>query len=254
MSNNFLTLQYGKVAQNITRFISSQVKLRKKNGVVIGLSGGIDSSVCLILAYRSLTENIIIGLSMPEKNVTPRKDLYNVRSMAKTLNIRYKEIDIERGKKYLLNNPVKDKLAGGNFSARIRMALLYYYAAINNLLVLGTADKSELMLGYFTKFGDAGADIFPIGELYKSQVRLLGKELKVPEQILQQPSSPGFWRGQLAEKEIGLPYEEIDKILESYCQNRLNRTKYNQRKIKLVIDMMKKNQHKKEDMPICNPF
>jgi NAD+ synthase len=191
---------------------------------------------------------------MPEKNVTPRKDLYNVRSMAKTLNIRYKEIDIERGKKYLLNNPVKDKLAGGNFSARIRMALLYYYAAINNLLVLGTADKSELMLGYFTKFGDAGADIFPIGELYKSQVRLLGKELKVPEQILQQPSSPGFWRGQLAEKEIGLPYEEIDKILESYLQNRLNRTKYDQRKIKLVIDMMKKNQHKKEDMPICNPF
>jgi NAD+ synthase len=191
---------------------------------------------------------------MPEKNVTPRKDLYNVRSMAKTLNIGYKEIDIERGKKYLLNNPVKDKLAGGNFSARIRMALLYYYAAINNLLVLGTADKSELMLGYFTKFGDAGADIFPIGELYKSQVRLLGKELKVPEQILQQPSSPGFWRGQLAEKEIGLPYEEIDKILESYLQNRLNRTKYDQRKIKLVIDMMKKNQHKKEDMPICNPF
>jgi NAD+ synthase len=110
------------------------------------------------------------------------------------------------------------------------------------------------MLGYFTKFGDAGADIFPIGELYKSQVRLLGKELKVPEQILQQPSSPGFWRGQLAEKEIGLPYEEIDKILESYLQNRLNRTKYDQRKIKLVIDMMKKNQHKKEDMPICNPF
>jgi NAD+ synthase len=174
--------------------------------------------------------------------------------MAKTLNIIYKGIDIERGKKYSLNNPVKDKLAGGNFSARIRMALLYYYAAINNLLVLGTADKSELMLGYFTKFGDAGADIFPIGELYKSQVRLLGKELKVPEQILQQPSSPGFWRGQLAEKEIGLPYEEIDKILESYLQNRLNRTKYDQRKIKLVIDMMKKNQHKKEDMPICNPF
>ena len=190
---------------------------------------------------------------MPEKNVTPQKDLQNVRSLAKELKIKYRDINIERGKKVLLNNPMKDKLAGGNFSARIRMSLLYYYAATNNLLVLGTADKSELMIGYFTKFGDAGADIFPIGELYKSQVRLLGKELQVPEEILRQPSSPGFWKGQLAEKEIGLPYGEIDRILESYLSNRWNAGEFSQRKIKLVTDMIKKNQHKK-DAPICNPL
>ena len=83
------------------------------------------------------------------------------------------------------------------------MAILYYSAAIDNLLVLGTADKSELMLGYFTKFGDSGSDIFPIAGLYKTQVRLLAEELRVPEKIIQQPSSPRFWRGQLAEKEIG---------------------------------------------------
>ncbi|HEX5920245.1 MAG TPA: NAD+ synthase [Nitrososphaeraceae archaeon] len=254
MSDDFLTLDYGKVAKKITRFISSQVKSRKKNGIVIGLSGGIDSSVCVILACRALTSHGILGLSMPEKHVTPRKDLQNVRSLAKELKIRYREINIERGKKFLLNNPVKDKLAGGNFSARIRMSLLYYYAATNNLLVLGTADKSELMIGYFTKFGDAAADIFPIGELYKSQVRLLGKELQVPKQILQQPSSPGFWKGQLAEKEIGVPYGEIDRILESYLRNRWNTGEFSQRKIKLVTDMIKKNQHKKDDTPICNPF
>ena len=254
MSDDFLTLDYGKVAKNITGFISSQVKLRKKDGIVIGLSGGIDSSVCVILACRALTSQSIIGLSMPEKHVTPQEDIHNVRSLAKKLKIKYKEINIERGKKLLLNNPMKDKLAGGNFSARIRMALLYYYAATNNLLVLGTADKSELMIGYFTKFGDAGADIFPIGELYKTQVRLLGKELQVPEQILQQPSSPGFWRGQLAEKEIGLPYREIDRILESYQRNQLDRREFSQTKIKLVIDMIRKNQHKKDDIPICKPF
>ena len=253
MSDDFLNLDYGKVAKKITRFISSQVKSRKKSGIVIGLSGGIDSSVCVILACRALASHSIIGLSMPEKNVTPQKDLQNVRSLAKELKIKYREINIERGKKVLLNNPMKDKLAGGNFSARIRMSLLYYYAATNNLLVLGTADKSELMIGYFTKFGDAGADIFPIGELYKSQVRLLGKELKVPEQILKQPSSPGFWKGQLAEKEIGLPYGEIDRILESYLSNRWNAGEFSQRKIKLVTDMIKKNQHKK-DAPICNPL
>lgn len=254
MSDHFLNLDYVKVIKIITRFISSQVKLRKKNGIVVGLSGGIDSSVCVILACRALSNHNIIGLSMPEKHVTPQKDLQNVRYLAKKLKIKYEEIDIERGKKFLLNNPIEDKLAGGNFSARIRMSLLYYHAAINNLLVLGTADKSELMIGYFTKFGDEGADIFPIGELYKTQVRLLGKELRVPEQILQQPSSPGFWKGQLAEKEIGLPYGEIDRILEAYRRNRLDRREFSQRKIKLVSDMMRKNQHKRDDIPICNPF
>ena len=156
MSDDFLSLDYGKVAKSIAGFISSQVKLRKKTGVVVGLSGGIDSSVCVMLSCRALPSHNIIGLSMPEKRVTPQKDLQNVRSLAKKLKIKYKEIDIERGKKFLLNNPIKDKLAGGNFSARIRMSLLYYHAATNNSLVLGTADKSELMIGYFTKFGDEG--------------------------------------------------------------------------------------------------
>lgn len=254
MTDDFLTLDYGKVAKKIARFILSQVNLRRKNGIVIGLSGGIDSSVCAILAYRALTSYNIIGLSMPEKNVTSPEDLHNVRTMVKKLKLRYKEINIERGKKFLLSNAVKDKLAGGNFSARIRMALLYYYAATNNLLVLGTADKSELMVGYFTKFGDAGADIFPIGDLYKSQVRLLGKELQVPEEILEKPSSPGFWRGHLAEKEIGLPYSEMDRILESYESNNLNTRNFSHKKIKLVIEMIRKNQHKKDDVPICRHF
>ena len=103
MSDDFLTLDYRKVAKNITRFISNQVKLRKKNGIVVGLSGGIDSSVCLLLACRALTSHSIIGLSMPEKHVTPHKDILNVRSLAKKLKIKHKEINIERGKKFLLN-------------------------------------------------------------------------------------------------------------------------------------------------------
>jgi len=83
---------------------------------------------------------------------------------------------------------------------------------------------------------------------------LLGKELQIPEQILQQPSSPGFWKGQLAEKEIGLPYNEIDRILESYLKKKLNRCEFGKRKIKLVTDMIRKNRHKKDEIPICNPF
>jgi NAD+ synthase len=254
MSKDFLALDYRKISRNIATFISKEVKLRKKNGVVIGLSGGIDSSVCLLLAHRALRNHLIIGLSMPEKHVTPKIDIQNVRTLSKKLGIRYKEISIGYGKKILLNKSPENKLAGGNFSARIRMALLYYYAATNDLLVLGTADKSELMIGYFTKFGDAGADIFPIGEMYKSQVRLLARELQVPEQILERPSSPGFWKGQLAEKEIGLPYIEIDLILNSYLKKNLKNLEIGKRKINLVTNMIRKNQHKKKEIPICKPF
>ena len=250
-SYDFLVLDYQKVIYKITGFISDQVKTRKKDGVVIGLSGGIDSSLSVALASRALESDRIIGLILPEKSVTPVTDIQNARSLAKKLKIRHNLIQIERGKKILLKTLPKDKLAGGNFSARLRMALLYYYAAINNYLVLGTADKSELMLGYFTKFGDAGADIFPIGDLYKSHVKLLAKELGLPEKIVEQPSSPRFWQGQLAEKEIGLPYDEIDRILDSYLKNNLKNCEISKRKIKLVADMLRKSQHKKQEIPVC---
>ena len=251
LSDDFLKLDYEKVIKKITAFISNEVKSRKKAGVVIGLSGGLDSSVCLVLASRALQGNRIIGLIMPEKGLTPETDIQNAKTLAKKLNIRYKEINIERGKKILLNGLPKDRLPSGNFSARLRMSLLYYCAAIHNFLVLGTADRSEFMIGYFTKFGDAGADMFPIGGLYKSQVKLLAKELQLPEKIIQQPSSPRFWKGQLAEREIGLSYDDIDKILDSYLKKNLNDCQLDKKKIKLVTDMIKKSQHKKEKGPVC---
>ena len=133
------------------------------------------------------------------------------------------------------------------------MALQYHYAAISNLLVLGTSDKSELMIGYFTKFGDGAADILPLGGLYKSQVKLLGKQLGLSEKIVNQPSSPRFWKGHVAEKEIGLKYDEIDSILLCYLKNDLINCKQSKRKIKLVTNMITKSQHKREHIPIINP-
>ena len=254
MVDNFLMVNYRDVSKKIIQFITGQVSQRKKNGVVIGISGGVDSSVAAVLASRALKNKIIIGLIMPEKGVTPKTDSQNALSLAKKLEIRYKQIPIEQGKKSLLRKLPRKKLPAGNFSARLRMALLYYSAAIDNLLVLGTADKSELMLGYFTKFGDSGSDILPIAGLYKTQVRLLAKQLRVPEKIIQQPSSPRFWRGQLAEKEIGIRYDEIDIILESHLHNDLNNCSVDKKKIKIVTEMMKESSHKKEDTPICNPF
>ena len=252
MSDDFLLVDCQKVILKIIKFISDQVTSRGKAGVVIGLSGGIDSSVSAVLAARALGPDKVIGLSMPERGISPNMDIQNAKSLAKKLRIRYKQIEIGRGKKSLLNKLPKEKLAGGNFSARLRMSLLYYNAAINNYLVMGTADKSELALGYFTKFGDEGADILPIGDLYKSQVKLLAKELRLPEQVVSQPSSPRFWKGQLAEKEIGLPYDEVDIILYYYLRNKLHSCKLGKRKIKLVTDMVTRSQHKKLEIPVCH--
>ena len=252
MSHDFLSLNYEEIVHQITKFISEQVKSRKKNGVVIGLSGGLDSSVCLVLSSKALGKNSIFGLIMPERGQTPQKDIDNAYDLAHKLRIKYKEIHFERAKKILLSNLPNDKLSGGNLSARPRMAFLYHYAGKNNLLVLGTSDKSELMIGYFTKFGDGGADILPLGGLYKSQVKLLGKKLGLYEQIINQPSSPRFWKGHVAEKELGLAYHEIDTILQYYLDNDLDSCNLSKKKKKLVIDMVRKSRHKREQIPVCN--
>lgn len=254
MSHNFLSLNYEKIVHQITKFISEQVKSRKKNGVVIGLSGGLDSSVCLVLAYKALGKNRIFGLIMPERGQTPQKDIDNAHDLAHRLRIKYKEIHFERAKKILLSNLPNDKLSSGNLSARLRMAFLYHYAGKNNLLVLGTSDKSELMIGYFTKFGDGGADILPLGGLYKSQVKILGKKLGLSVQIINQPSSPRFWKGHVAEKELGLEYHEIDTILQYYLDNDLDSCNLSKKKKKLVTDMVRKSQHKRELIPVYNPL
>jgi NAD+ synthase len=253
MSHDFLSLNYEEILHQITKFISEQVDSRKKNGVVIGLSGGLDSSVCLVLASKALGKNRIFGLIMPERGQTPQKDIDNAYDLAHKLRIKYKEIHFERAKNILLGNLPHDRLSGGNLSARLRMSLLYHYAGKSNLLVLGTSDKSELMIGYFTKFGDGGADILPLGGLYKSQVKLLGKKLGLSEQIINQPSSPRFWKGHVAEKELGLTYHEIDTILRHYLDNDLASCNLSKKKKKLVTDMVRKSRHKRELIPVCNP-
>ena len=253
MSQDFTTLNYEKIVVRVTRFISEQVKSRKKKGVVIGLSGGLDSSVCLMLASKALDRSKIMTLIMPERGFTPQKDIDNAYELTRKLKIKYREIRFEAAKKTLLRNLPTDKLSGGNLSARMRMALLFHYAGKQNLLVLGTSDKSEIMIGYFTKFGDGAADMLPIGGLYKTHVRILATRLGVSKQITNQPSSPRFWKGHVAEKELGLAYNEIDTILQYYLDNNLASCNLSKKKKNLVTDMVRKSQHKRELIPVYNP-
>jgi NAD+ synthase len=246
-------LHLERIINLITDFIRKQVHDRKSEGVVIGMSGGIDSSLAAVLAVNAVGPSKVFGLTMPDSKVTPKKETRQAQQLAKTLGIEYKIIEtgkIKREMLYLL--PRKNVLAEGNLLSRIRMGLLYYYAGFKNRLVLGTGTKSELKLGYFTKYGDGAADLLPIADLYKSEVRKIGAFLSLPSSILSQESSPRLWKNQTAESEIGLSYEEVDGILK-YLDGRSNFDAPcpNKKHIATVIELMKRTEHKRNLPPIC---
>ena len=240
-----------RIMKVVVEFISAQVSQRKKDGVVIGLSGGLDSSVAAVLSVKALGNKRVVAFILPEGKLTPRTDLSNAQKIVKSLKIQDFTIDIVSSKIELLKFLPRHRLASGNLSARLRMAILYYYANVNNLLVLGTSDKSELMLGYFTKNGDGGADVFPLGDLYKTDVRNLALELGLPEALINQPSSPRIWAKQTAESELGLPYDKIDKILRALEKNLLKECGANKSDIKKITTWINKTRHKREFPPIC---
>lgn len=215
-----------KTARSIEKFIAGYVKAaRAEGGVVLGLSGGLDSAVVAALCTRALGAARVLGLILPGAS-TPNEDVKDAAAHARQLGIDHHTINIEPiverymqvlsdGGNYNNNNNIK--VARGNLTARVRMSVLYYraYADDSNRrrLVAGTSDKSEISIGYFTKFGDGGADMTPIAGLYKTQVRELGRYLKVPDAILKKKSSPRLWPDHTAEDEIGISYDAIDPIL-----------------------------------------
>ena len=152
---------------------------------------------------------------MPDTEITPKSETEDALKMIALTGIEYKLIDIKpivsEYSKYLEPN----EWAKGNLRARIRTNILYYYANAKNYLVLGSSDKSEYMIGYFTKYGDGASDLLPIISLYKLQVREIAKFLEVPQNVIEKKSSPHLWKEHGAEKEIGATYEEIDSVL--YC-------------------------------------
>ena len=240
-----------KVIRIVTDFIAKETQKRNSKGVIVGLSGGLDSSVAATLAVQALGPRYVFALILPDSNITPKSDIYDAEHLAKCLRVRYRTIEIGTMKKSLIGKLPRNKVAQGNFASRLRMGILYYYAAVMHRLVLGTTDKSELRLGYYTKHGDGAADIFPIADLYKTDVRELARHLQIPYMILEKKSSPRLWRAQTAEGEIGLSYEEIDHILRRLDANTSYKSKLNPKYLQRIMVLVENNKHKQEMPPIC---
>jgi NAD+ synthase len=214
----FLNLDYKKIANEIVEFIRRTVAKAAAQGVVIGLSGGIDSSVATTLCVKALGKEKVLGLLMPV-DFTPPNDVADAKELADQLGIQTKEIQLQEVNEIIfkklncnLNEP-RQKIPAANILARLRMTILYYYANLYNYLVVGTSDRSERLIGYFTKYGDGGADFMPIAHLYKSQVKELAKYLGIPEKIIHKPSSPQLYRGHKITDELPLDYDKLDPIL-----------------------------------------
>jgi NAD+ synthase len=198
----------------IKDFIKTYLANSNCKGFVIGLSGGVDSAVTAVLCQQALGTSKIKCIFLPD-DTTPEIDKKHCELLLKKFNINYKEKDItnlvNQVTKYCLEKP--DKYALANVKARIRMILLFEYANMKKCLVCGTSNKSELLVGYFTKFGDGGVDLMPIGDLYKTQVWDLANYLKIPKEMITKPPTAGLWKDQSDEKELKLTYLELDKIL-----------------------------------------
>jgi NAD+ synthase len=238
------------LADSIAEWIRTQVEQAGAKGAIVGLSGGFDSAVVSALAARGLGRDRVLGVMMPA--YSHPEDLEHAEEAARSCDIPTITVDLS-GVFDLLREtlPSGSDLAVANLKPRLRMLTLYYLANTRGFLVVGTGNKSELMAGYFTKYGDGGVDILPLGGLYKHQVRELARELSCPVSIIEKPPSAGLWTGQTDEAEMGITYEDLDAILAAI--ERGDTAGFPPEKVERVRAMMACSKHKRQTPPIFEP-
>ncbi|MET1101768.1 MAG: NAD+ synthase [Pyrodictiaceae archaeon] len=256
--NHVIDLDYDVIADKISYFIRKSVDEAGASGVVVGVSGGVDSATTLALAVKALGPSRVLAVVMPDTRTTPEEDVKDALTLINKLGVEYRLVTIDSIVDSFAELPgfsPTDHKAVGNIRARVRMIILYYYANHENRLVLGTSDRSEFLIGYFTKYGDGAADIYPISVLYKTQVRRLARHLGVPENIANKPSSPRLWPGHMAEKELGIEYTIIDLVLFSIFDLKLSIEKtckvtgIDCHIVKRVIELHENTRHKRRCFP-----
>lgn len=250
-------LDLSSARRTIVSFIERKVGEGQADGVVLGLSGGIDSAVAAYLSVEALGSRRVMGLIMPDLRATPEQDVKDARLIASELCVETKEVDIAPIHKTYMKSLEPNRLSEGNLRARIRMSLLYYHANLMGRLVVGTGDKSELILGFYTKYGDGGVDLLPIADLYKTEVRRLGEALGINRRIVAKRSSPRLWPGHIAETEIGMSYEMIDRLFKLRFDEGLEaaeiaaKTRVSQAKVDAILERYERSEHKRRMPEIC---
>jgi len=249
-----------EAAEEIEEFIRDKLEESGRRVGVIALSGGLDSSLVATLAVRALGSERVVSHLLPDE-ITSAEDMEDARELARSLGISPRLIPISKAveafRKTFQEAAVEgDRLSWANLRPRVRMVVNYFVANSENGLVLGTGNKSELLTGYYTKHGDGGVDLLPIGHLYKTQVRQLARFLGLPEKIIHKTPSAGLWPGQTDEDEIGCSYEQLDLILHCLHDRRMsiNQTvkalKLSKKLVQRVADMMRESEHKRRLPPI----
>jgi len=243
------------VEKILTSFIKDELhKFNYKKGI-LGLSGGLDSTVGAFLAVKALKPSNVIGLILPYGK-SFSQDVKDAQEIAQLLSLRSKTIDISpMVDVYFSKYPTQNKVEKGNKMARERMSILYDFSSREKALILGTSNKTELLLGYGTIHGDMACAINPLGDLYKTQIRQMAKHLGVPDKIMKKTPSAGLWKGQTDEKELGLTYDEIDKILFQLVDKRMPKKEitaqgFKKEAVEKIIRMIKNSEFKRKLPPI----
>ncbi len=213
--------RYVEITDFLVRFLENEVKKTGLKNVVMGLSGGIDSAVVAVLAQKAFGDNLLC-VKLPSQ-YSSQSSLDDADKLCQKFSLRNETVSIEEMlKAYEEKNPDMDNLRRGNLSARLRMVTLFDISARESALVLGTSNKSELMLGYGTLYGDLASAINPIGDLYKSEIFELAVYLDVPKSIINKPPSADLWSGQSDEADLGYSYAELDHALKLYVEERVS--------------------------------
>ncbi len=239
----------------IEKFIQTRVGEADADGVVIGLSGGIDSATTLSLAVSALGNEKVTGLILP---FVQTESVSLAFDHAESLKIRTKKIDISKAVKIFRDSTdsFSSQASEGNLHSRIRMTFLYGEAFNSKSLVMGTSNKSELLVGYYTKWGDGASDLLPIGDLYKSQVYLMAEALGVPKKIIERKPTAELWEGQTDEDELGIDYSTLDQILlglerQFSFKSVSSKTGIDLETIKRIDNLIKLSIHKRVFPPVC---
>ena len=251
-----LTINTDLAHKILTGFIKSEITRAGFERAVVGLSGGIDSALSCVLAAEALGPQNVLAVRMPYKSSSP-ESLEHAQMVIDQFQVQSETIEItDMVEPLIARDPEMSKVRKGNIMARARMIILYDQSEVFKGLVVGTGNKTEILLGYSTLWGDSASALNPIGDLYKTQVRQLSRALNIPSAIVDKPPSADLWSGQTDEDELGFTYEEVDRLLyllvdQRYSPQECVEAGFDQAFVEAVVNRIRRNQFKRMLPPIA---